>query len=90
MHDLVQCHITVNSSNETTKNKQLDVHVRFWVLDENGVHVQSRYLGWQFMGHSTAQDLLTHFKVGSIHFFLQFIQSVTHLLTSICARVICN
>ena len=51
------------SLNETTKNKQLDVHVRFWVSDENGVHVQSRYLDSQFMGHSTAQDLLTNFKV---------------------------
>ncbi|XP_028297108.1 uncharacterized protein LOC114458926 [Gouania willdenowi] len=46
------------SLNETTKNKQLDVHVRFW--DEG--QVQSRYLGSQFMGHSTAQDLLSHLK----------------------------
>ena len=52
------------SLNETTKNKQLDVHVRFW--DEG--QVQSRYLGSQFMGHSTAQDLLSHLKV-SITFF---------------------
>ena len=37
------------SLNETTKNKQLDV--RFW--DEG--QVQSRYLGSQFIGHSTAQ-----------------------------------
>lgn len=47
------------SLNETTKNKQLDVHVRFWVEGR----VQSRYLGSQFMGHSTAQDLLSHLKV---------------------------
>ena len=53
------------SLNETTKNKQLDVHVRFW--DEG--RVQSRYLGSQFMGHSTAQDLLSHLKV-SITFLL--------------------
>ncbi|XP_063766766.1 uncharacterized protein LOC134882763 isoform X2 [Eleginops maclovinus] len=46
------------SLNETTKNKQLDVHVRFW--DEG--QVQSRYLGSRFMGHSTAQDLLSHLK----------------------------
>ena len=57
------------SLNETTKNKQLDVHVRFWVSHENGVHMQSRYLNSQFMGHSTTQDLLTHFKVGCISFF---------------------
>ncbi|KAL2098417.1 hypothetical protein ACEWY4_007624 [Coilia grayii] len=44
------------SLNETTKNKQLDVHVRFW--DEG----QSRYLGSRFMGPSTAQDLLSHLK----------------------------
>ncbi len=36
------------SLNETMKNKQLDVYVRFW--DEG--QVQSRYLGSQFMGHS--------------------------------------
>ncbi|XP_078027544.1 uncharacterized protein LOC117265688 [Epinephelus lanceolatus] len=46
------------SLNEITKTKQLDVHVRFW--DEGQVH--SRYLGSQFMGHSTAQDLLSHLK----------------------------
>ncbi|XP_063761275.1 uncharacterized protein LOC134878988 isoform X2 [Eleginops maclovinus] len=46
------------SLNETTKNKQLNVHVRFW--DEG--QVQSRYLGSRFMGHSTAQDLLSHLK----------------------------
>ncbi|KAK0141221.1 hypothetical protein N1851_021735 [Merluccius polli] len=41
------------------KTKQLDVHIRFW--DEG--QVQSRYLGSQFMGHSTAQDLLSHLKI---------------------------
>ncbi|KAJ8348774.1 hypothetical protein SKAU_G00273630 [Synaphobranchus kaupii] len=46
------------SLNNSTKTKQLDVHVRYW----EGDHVQSRYLGSQFMGHSTAQDLLQHFK----------------------------
>ncbi len=47
------------SLNQTTKTKQLDLHVRCWCED----HVQSRYLGLQFMGHGTAQDLLRHFKV---------------------------
>ncbi|XP_059415170.1 uncharacterized protein LOC132149789 [Carassius carassius] len=46
------------SLNHSTKNKQLDVHVRFW---EAGC-VQSRYLGSQFMGHSKSEDLLHHFK----------------------------
>ena len=54
------------SLNETTKNKQLDVHVRFW----NEGQVQSRYLGSQFMGHSTAQDLLSHLKVSMTLFTL--------------------
>lgn len=47
------------SLNHTTKNKQLDLHVRFWKND----HVQSRFYGSQFLGHATAQDLLQHFKV---------------------------
>ena len=51
------------SMNRTTKNKQLDLHVRYWVNDENGSRVQSRYLGSQYMGHSTAEDLLEKFRV---------------------------
>ncbi|KAL3063671.1 hypothetical protein OYC64_000077 [Pagothenia borchgrevinki] len=46
------------SLNQTTKNKQLDLHVRFW--EEEQVH--SRYLGSQFMGHATAKDLLEQVK----------------------------
>ncbi len=45
--------------NQSTKKKQLDVHVRFWEDD----CVQSRYLGSQFLGHGTAEDLLHHIKV---------------------------
>ncbi|XP_050974815.1 uncharacterized protein LOC127170690 isoform X1 [Labeo rohita] len=41
-----------------SKMKQLDLHVRFW---ESG-QVQSRYLGSQFMGHATAEDLMKHVK----------------------------
>lgn len=55
------------SLNETTETKQLDVHVRFW----NEGQVQSRYLGSQFMGHSTAQDLLSHLKVRIIIFYFK-------------------
>lgn len=47
------------SLNRTSKMKQLDLHVRFW---ESG-QVQSRYLGSQFMGHATAEDLMKHVKV---------------------------
>ncbi|XP_067234025.1 uncharacterized protein [Chanodichthys erythropterus] len=51
------------SMNRATNSKQLDLHVRHWVTDQTGTHhVQSRYLGSQFMGHSTAEDLLEHFK----------------------------
>lgn len=54
------------SMNRATKSKQLDLHVRHWVTDQTGTHhVQSRYLGSQFMGHSTAEDLLEHFKVSN-------------------------
>lgn len=49
------------SLNQTTKTKQLDLHVRYWCED----HVQSRYAGSQFMGHGTVEDLLRHFKVSS-------------------------
>lgn len=47
------------SFNQSTKNEQLDVHVRFW---EAGC-VQSRYLESHFMGHSRTEDLPHHFKV---------------------------
>lgn len=47
------------SLNQSTKKKQLDVHIRFWEDD----CVQSRYLGSQFLGHGTAEDLLHHIKV---------------------------
>ena len=50
------------SLNHSTKTKQLDIHVRFW--DEG--KVQSRYLGSEFMGHATAQDLLAHIKVSTV------------------------
>ncbi|KAL6459284.1 hypothetical protein MHYP_G00327560 [Metynnis hypsauchen] len=53
------------SLNRTTKNKQLDLHVRYWTTDETGTHVQSRFFGSQFMGHSTADDLLERFKEGT-------------------------
>lgn len=39
------------SLSQTTKNKQLDVHVCFW--DEG--QVQSRYLDSKYKGHSTGK-----------------------------------
>ncbi|XP_072564979.1 uncharacterized protein [Paramormyrops kingsleyae] len=61
------------SLNETSKSKQLDLHVRFWGQDR----VQSRYLGSQFMGHGTAQDLLHHFKECALQLDLKNLLSVS-------------
>ena len=47
------------SLNKSNKKNQLDVHVRFW----EGVRVQSRYFGSQFLGHGRADDLLHQIKV---------------------------
>ncbi|CAM4709798.1 unnamed protein product [Leuciscus chuanchicus] len=46
------------SLNQSSKKKQLDIHVRYW---EDGC-VQSRYFGSQFLGHGRADDLLHHIK----------------------------
>ncbi|XP_040917268.1 uncharacterized protein LOC121197645 [Toxotes jaculatrix] len=46
------------SLNRASKKKQLDLHVRYW----DGGQVQSRYLGSQFLGHATANDLLKEVK----------------------------
>lgn len=42
------------SMSKSTQSKQLDIHVRFWWDGK----VTSRYLTSQFVGHSTAEDLL--------------------------------
>lgn len=48
---------TLNQSNQ---KKQLDVHIRFWHTQER--KVQTRYLTSAFIGHSTAEDILTAFN----------------------------
>lgn len=48
------------SLNHTTKNKQLDLHERFWKNN----HVQLRFYGSQFLVHATAQAQ-DHFKVSA-------------------------
>ncbi len=53
------------SFKQSTKYKQLDVHVCFW---EAGC--KSHYLGSQFMGHSRTEDLLHHFKVSIVGIFV--------------------
>ncbi len=50
------------SMNTTTKSKQMDLHLRYWITDEMGTHVISRYYGSQFVGHSRVEDM-DHFKV---------------------------
>ena len=48
------------SYNAVTKNKQMDIFVRYW----SDQRVSSRYLQSIFMGHGRAQDILEHFLVG--------------------------
>ena len=43
--------------NKVTKNKQLDVHVRYWVRN----CVVSRYYNSVFLGHAKAEDMISHF-----------------------------
>lgn len=63
------------SLNRATKNKQLDLHIRYW----DGEKVHSRYLGSQFMGHSTANDLLKEVKVSSVLLLLLYYIIFSHL-----------
>jgi len=46
------------SLNTIMKHKQMDVHVRSWI---DG-HMISRYLTSQFMGHTTADDIVNQFR----------------------------
>ncbi len=41
------------SLNRYLQSKQLDMHVRLW----NGSEVKTKYIGSEFMGHSSAQDI---------------------------------
>ena len=72
--------IMFESMNRSTKNKQLNLHVRHWTTDETGTHVQSRFFGSQFLGHSTADDLLEHFKANYAEggFFYAFMYSLLY------------
>ncbi|CAM4639158.1 unnamed protein product [Leuciscus chuanchicus] len=46
------------SLNQSSKKKQMDIHVRFWKDDR----VTSSYFGSQFLGHARAEDLLQSIK----------------------------
>ena len=48
------------SYNAVTKNKQMDIFVRYW----SDQRVSSRYLQSVLMGHGRAQDILEHFLIG--------------------------
>lgn len=67
------------SFNSSTKSKQLDLHVRFW---SNG-EVRSRYMGSQFMGHGTAQDLLKHIEVSEMAYFTDWPRTYTYQFLSL-------
>lgn len=68
------------SFNCTTKKKQLDLHIRYW--DDGQVH--SRYLGSQFMGHATANDLMKEVKVSYV-----LILAVKNCIKSVNTILIC-
>ena len=38
----------------------MDIHVRYWDIDTE--QVVTRYLGSQFLGHATADDMVRHFN----------------------------
>lgn len=47
------------SLNDVTQNCEMDIYIRFW--DSVNERVQTRYYGSSFLGHTTYQDLTTHF-----------------------------
>ena len=49
------------SMNSKTQNKQMDFHVRIW----EGAEVRTRYYHSEFMGHATAEDMITTFETGT-------------------------
>ena len=46
------------SLNKEMQTKQLDMHIRMW----DGKKVQSRYLSSAFLGHATADDMISVFE----------------------------
>ena len=51
------------SMNSKTQECQLDLVIRFW--DEVNNQVKNRYWDSDFIGHSTAAEILKHFKGGT-------------------------
>ena len=50
------------SLNSVCQSKQMDIHIRSWNHDKH--EVESRYYTSVFMGHGTAEDMLSHFRSG--------------------------
>lgn len=50
------------SLNKKSQSKRMDIHVRYW--NNNKSKVESCFLGSQFLGHGTANDMLKHFNKG--------------------------
>lgn len=51
------------SYNKVTNKEQMDFNVRYW--DDSRSQIVNRYLGSQFLGHTTAGDLLSAFNEGT-------------------------
>lgn len=49
------------SMNSKTQNKQMDFHVRLW----EGSEVRTYYYHSEFMGHATAEDMVSVFETGT-------------------------
>ena len=50
------------SLNSVCQSKQMDIHIRSWNQDKH--EVESRYYTPVFMGHCTADNILSHFRSG--------------------------
>ncbi|XP_041865027.1 uncharacterized protein LOC121654791 [Melanotaenia boesemani] len=61
------------SMNQSLKQKQLDIHIRFWKDDR----VMSSYFGSQFLGHARAEDLLQNIKECIVQLNLRHLLSVS-------------
>ena len=48
------------SLNSVCQSKQMDIHIRSWNQDKH--EVESRYYTSVFIGHGTADDMLSHFR----------------------------
>jgi len=50
------------SLNSMCQSKQINIHIRSWNQDKH--EVESRYYTSIFMGHCTADNMLSHFRSG--------------------------